>query len=349
MKDYPMNNIPATISFGQNAVKEHIRQADYASIGVLVDENTKSLCYPKIASWLPGHELLEIKSGEVNKTLETCEKIWDDLTVNGFDRNSLLINLGGGVIGDMGGFCAATFKRGIAFINMPTTLLSQVDASVGGKLGIDFRGLKNHIGLFQDPKHIAIDPGFLSTLPENEMRSGFAEIIKHHLIRDANGWEALRQMDWPDMPWDVLIPHSVEIKSAVVASDPYESGMRKILNLGHTVGHAIESHLLKTNSAVLHGEAVAAGIICENQIAWKKNMLSEREKSEVERFILSLFGKICLPLEERDAIVRQAYQDKKNQNQRIRSVLLRKIGDPAWDIEITGTEILDALEYYDSL
>lgn len=344
-----MNNIPSNISFGQDAVKQLITESNFASIGVLVDENTRSLCYPKISSWLPRHVLIEIPSGEINKTLETCEKIWHSLTDHGFERNSLLINLGGGVIGDMGGFCAATFKRGISFINIPTTLLSQVDASVGGKLGIDFMGLKNHIGLFQDPQHIAIDPGFLDTLPKEEMRSGFAEIIKHHLIRDANGWDALQQMDWENMPWDVLIPHSVDIKSAVVASDPYESGLRKILNLGHTIGHAIESHMLNTENAILHGEAVAAGLLCENQISCKKGMLSNKEKAEIEHFILSLFGKINLDVKQREAIVQQAYQDKKNQGKQIRAVLLKNIGDPVWDVEINDKDIISALEYYESL
>lgn len=344
-----MSDLPDNISFGTDTIFNLIGEGNFTSIGVLVDENTRKLCYPKIYERLGEHHLIEIKSGESNKNIDTCNEIWDQMTRAGFDRNSLLINLGGGVIGDMGGFCAATYKRGISFVNMPTTLLSQVDASVGGKLGVDFHGLKNHIGLFKDPEHVAISTEFLDTLPEQEVRSGFAEIIKHHLIRDKSGWENLRKTPWEGLSWKELIPHSVCIKSAVVAADPYESGLRKILNLGHTIGHAIESHLLGGHSPVLHGEAVAAGIICENHIAHQRGMLSQEHLEHIQHYILSLFGKVAVPEREHNAIIHQAYQDKKNKQQRIRAVLLEAPGVPKWDVEITAEEIRDSLVYYSSL
>ncbi len=343
-----MTSLPSNISFGLSKVMEWIAAKGYSSIAVLVDENTRAHCYPVISPRLAEHHVIEISAGETHKNLETCRHIWSEMTAHAMDRKSLLINLGGGVIGDMGGFCAATFKRGIDFINLPTTLLSQVDASVGGKLGIDFEGLKNHIGLFTDPVHIAIHPGFLSTLPAEELRSGFAEVIKHHLIRDKEGWVKLVKSDWKELNWENVIPHSVAIKSEVVKEDPYENGVRKILNLGHTIGHAIESHLLASGRPVLHGEAVAAGIICENYIAGEKGLLSAAEKSTIESYILSLYGKINVPEREFPTIVQQAVQDKKNEQKRIRAVLLAGIGDPRWDVEITAAEILDSLTYYES-
>lgn len=342
-----MSKLPPNISFDLREAQQFV--SGYASVGVLVDENTREHCYPLISEWLPDHVVIEIRSGEINKNLDTCRRIWQVMTEHAFDRRSLLINLGGGVIGDMGGFCAATFKRGIDFMNLPTTLLAQVDASVGGKLGIDFMGLKNHIGLFRDPRHIVIYPAFLETLPANELRSGFAEVIKHHLISDAEGWQRLRKSAWKDLDWNGIIRHSVSIKTSVVEEDPYESGLRKILNLGHTAGHAIESYMLTAGQPVLHGEAVAAGIVCENYIASEKKMLSQQEKADVEAYILSQYGKIVFPERDHQAIIRQAYQDKKNMEKEIRAVLLKSIGEPEWDIPVSGREMLNALEYYQAL
>jgi 3-dehydroquinate synthase len=344
-----MNNKPATINYSLNALFEHVQSTNYSTVGVLVDENTMTHCYPLVADALPNHFLFKIRSGESFKTLDTCSDIWKQMTERGFDRHSLLINLGGGVIGDMGGFCAATYKRGIGFINVPTTLLSQVDASVGGKLGIDFMGLKNHIGSFQEPDMVVIHSGFLKTLPDKELISGYAEVIKHHLIRDAEGWNILRKTSWNDINWDELIPHSVAIKSDVVSSDPYEKGERKILNLGHTIGHAIESFLLLQDTPSTHGEAVAAGIICENYISHQRGYLSDIDKADIEQYVLSLFGKLTIPKREWEQVILQAYQDKKNQDKRIKAVLLKQIGHPVWGEEITGEDIHHALEYYDSL
>lgn len=344
-----MNRSEATISYDLDSLYNLLDSEKYSSIGVLVDENTEEHCYPILEKKLPNHFLFKIQSGERFKTIETCTAIWRQMTERGFDRNALLINLGGGVIGDMGGFCAAAFKRGIAFVNIPTTLLSQVDASVGGKLGVDFMGLKNHIGFFQNPSQIIIHADFLATLPERELISGYAEVIKHHLIRDADGWKKLRNTPGENLNWLEIIKHSVAIKSKIVSSDPFEKGERKILNLGHTIGHAIESHLLDTHVSVTHGEAVAAGIICENFIALKKEMISSIEKSDIEAYILSLFGKVALQKRELKQIILHAYQDKKNQERHIRAVLLQSIGMPVWDVEITGEEILNSLEYYQSL
>ncbi len=261
-----------------NELKEFFDQNSFSKIGVIVDEHTRLHCYPLVQSAIPDHVLLEIKSGEEQKNLRTCEQIWNDLTENAFDRKSLVVNIGGGVIGDMGGFCAATYKRGIAFINIPTTLLAQVDASIGGKLGIDFHNFKNHIGVFQNPLKIFLDATFFPTLSPAELRSGYAEVIKHCLIRDSQKFEEIIQTPYGNLDLFALTKHSVDIKNKVVQEDPKEQGLRKILNFGHTIGHAIESFYLENGDRkLLHGEAIAVGMICEAFISTKKCTLSYKE------------------------------------------------------------------------
>ncbi|MBL3656546.1 3-dehydroquinate synthase [Fulvivirga sp. 2943] len=341
-----------SIKFTEKAAEELINllnTSSYNKIAVLVDENTKAHCYPLLEAHLPQHLLIEISSGESHKTLDTCTLIWQELTATAFDRKSLFINLGGGVIGDMGGFCASTYKRGIDFINIPTTLLSQVDASVGGKLGIDFNGYKNHIGLFKDPVAVIIDHFFLKTLPANELRSGFAEVIKHHLIADKNGWSKLQTHAFPNIDWTECVKHSVKIKSGVVDNDPLESGLRKILNFGHTIGHAIESYLLNNNRAVLHGEAVAAGMICESYLSLKRGYINKEELQEIETYILSIFDKLNILEADLEGINQYLVQDKKNKENRVMASLLQKVGEANWDISISNTEANEAIIYYNNL
>ncbi|MEM7107353.1 MAG: 3-dehydroquinate synthase [Bacteroidota bacterium] len=323
-----------------------LKELNFTQLAVLVDENTLVNCYPLIKASLPNHCLIQIKSGEEFKTIETCNHIWGRLTAEAFDRKSLLLNLGGGVIGDMGGFAARTFKRGIKFINIPTTLLAQVDASIGGKLGVDFKGLKNHIGLFSDPDQVIVDPVFLQSLPPAELASGFAEVIKHHLIADANGWEMLKKQSLPDLNWLETIRHSVAIKSRVVASDPQEAGYRKTLNFGHTLGHAVESFKMINDDSVLHGEAVALGMIAESYVSYKKGLLSSEELKSIENYIDSIFTRVNIMPEEIDEIFNLVIQDKKNKNNRVMAVLLEGIGSAKWDIKLTPSEIKSSLRYY---
>ncbi|MGI9544091.1 MAG: 3-dehydroquinate synthase, partial [Cyclobacteriaceae bacterium] len=253
---------------------------------------------------------------------------------------------GGGVIGDMGGFCAATYKRGIDFINLPTTLLSQVDASVGGKLGIDFQGFKNHIGLFQNPKKVIIFPGFLESLPENELKSGYAEVIKHCLIADADYWDKLIEVDWDQQPWQAIIEHSVDVKTTITKQDPQENGLRKILNFGHTIGHAAESFFLESHHPILHGEAVALGMIAETYLSTKQSGLSTEEQNQIVNYISSIYKKIDLDEESIDRISELIRQDKKNEADQIKASLLEKIGKAAYDITITTAEVKEALHFY---
>ncbi|MFY0654861.1 MAG: 3-dehydroquinate synthase [Cyclobacteriaceae bacterium] len=343
------NNVDITPSI-KKSLSDFFIVNDYSSVAVLCDENTEEHCLPLVLDALPEHWLLKIKSGEENKTIDTCSKIWDGLTQGGFDRNSLLINLGGGVIGDMGGFAASTYKRGIDFINIPTTLLAQVDASVGGKLGIDFMGFKNHIGLFKEPKVIFIDSVFFDTLPAAEMRSGFAEVIKHGLIADATYWESIADFDLSNGAWNELVSTSVEIKRQVVKEDPFEGGLRKILNFGHTIGHGIEStYLNHTSGRLLHGEAIAKGMICEAFLSTKKTGLTQDALESITTYLLKVFGHAKIEEKYFEKIIELIYQDKKNKGKVINSSLLKSIGNCAVNIPIGEPDIIDSLFYYNNL
>lgn len=323
------------------------RTENYSKVGVLVDENTKLSCYPLIREALPEHSLLEIHSGEENKTLASCSAVWSQLTQLSFDRHGLLIVLGGGVLGDLGGFCAATYKRGIDFLLMPTTLLAQVDASIGGKLGIDFEHFKNHIGLFQEPIITLIATDFLKTLPPRELRSGFAEVIKHCLISDKEMWDKVRTKDLSQQDWQGLIKHSAEFKSSVVKRDPKETGLRKILNFGHTIGHAVESYYLIHQNRLFHGEAVAIGMILESFIAFEKGMISGEELEQVGSYLVKIYGKAVLPANTGE-IFDLIIQDKKNKGGRILMAVPKGLGQAVWDVDVSRAEIVRSMEYYSS-
>lgn len=332
-----------------NSLPQFFRENEFSKIGILVDEHTNEFCLPIIEGLLPTHDLITIQSGEVHKTLDTCQLIWKELTEKSFDRKSLLINLGGGVIGDMGGFCAASFKRGIPFINIPTTLLSSVDASVGGKLGVDFNGFKNHIGFFKEPHAVLIDPIFLNTLPQKELRSGFAEVIKHGLIADKDYYEQVIQAGLNQTNWNAVIAHSVHIKSEVVKKDPLEGGLRKILNFGHTIGHALESHYLSSDQHLLHGEAIAIGMICEAFLSKKLAGLSHVELENITSNLISIYGKSKINKNDFPVIIKRMYQDKKNSHNLLNHTLIKQIGEAKYDIAVDEKDVMDALFYYEQL
>lgn len=294
----------------------------YSRIAILVDENTKQHCLPL---FLKSYQIntpliIEVPAGEEHKNIESCQYLWDTFTQAALDRKTLLINLGGGVIGDMGGFAASTYKRGIDFIQVPTTLLAMVDASIGGKLGIDFKGLKNQIGLFKNPQAVFIDSQFLNTLPKEQLLSGFAEVVKHALIADKNYWNSLQNLPLEALSWEAIIKQSIHIKNSIVSEDPFEQGARKKLNFGHTYGHAIESHYLAEGNAILHGEAVALGMLLESQLS----PITQLEKNEIESFIRKTFTLPILP--EKGALKKWMLNDKKNEDGTIRFSLLTEIG-----------------------
>jgi 3-dehydroquinate synthase len=316
----------------------------YSGIAVLVDQNTRRHCYGKIKAQLPGHTVIEVPAGEQHKNLDTCQLVWQQFTAAGLDRHSLLIIIGGGVLGDLGGFCASTYKRGIVFLQVPTTLLAMADASIGGKTGVDFGSLKNHIGTFSLPVATWIATDFLKSLPVRELRSGFAEIIKHALISDRRLWNTIKSAPLEGQDWLRLVRHSAKFKAGIVRKDPVEKGLRKILNYGHTVGHAVESHFLTKGNPILHGEAIAAGMIVEAHIAFSGKRLSRSELDEIAGYILQVFGKINLPADEE--IIPTMRQDKKNKGNVILMALPKTIGKAAFDIPVSEHSIKSACAFY---
>ncbi len=336
------------IEFGDASreVERFLKNKSYSSISVLTDNNTIRHCLPRINQVLRSHQVIEISSGEEHKNLKTCEFIWKSLLNHGADRHSLLINLGGGVIGDMGGFVASTYMRGIDFIQIPTTLLSQVDASVGGKLGVDFQGLKNFIGLFQNPQSVIIDTEFLKTLTPEETRSGYAEMIKHALIQDESIWSRYkRNKEWTNNISNAELRESVNIKRKVILQDPLEKGLRKILNFGHTLGHAIETYSFSTDSPLLHGEAIALGMIGETFLSNQLLDLPSQDLDEVRNYILSIYGMDSSNYNDLEMIISHMKHDKKNKSGKVMFSLLQSLGDSVYDIEVNTKLIRTSLEY----
>lgn len=325
---------------------------DYSRLCVIADDNTETLCLPRIEPLLKDYEwtAIVIPPGEQQKNIETCGSIWRQMMEARIDRRSLVIDLGGGVIGDMGGFCASTFKRGIDFVQIPTTLLSQVDASIGGKLGIDFAQVKNSIGLFRDPQAVFIDPAFLNTLPARELRSGFAEIIKHSLIADADQWRAIQKLEsLKEVDWPALIGPSLGIKQGIVEQDPLERSLRKALNFGHTIGHAVEGFALGGPEPLLHGEAIAVGMICEAFLSRRLLGLPEHDLEAVSLFLLRIYGHY--PLAERcfDELLQLMKNDKKNEEGKINFSLLPAPGRVKVNCTAEPSDIEDSLLYYNGL
>lgn len=343
--------LPDYIDITQTSVAsltKYLNENKYSRIFVLLDENTKIFCAPFFESLFKEAIQIEIKSGEINKTLETCNFIWETLTNENADRNALFINLGGGVIGDMGGFCASTYKRGIDFINIPTTLLSQVDASIGGKLGIDFNGFKNHIGLFNLPRKVIIDPIFLKTLPNNQLLSGFAEMLKHGFIKDQSHLEQLAQLNLSSVDWLPLIKKSIEVKNEIVTADPFEKDERKLLNFGHTIGHAVESYFINNSLPILHGEAVAIGMISEAYLSSNKVNLDVKERNKLAEIVDQFFERVEIPKNGLDEVLNNLIQDKKNEGSKVQSVLLTQIGKAKHSIEISKEEVTEAIAFYNA-
>jgi len=341
-----------TIIFSSHIAEDlprYLHNKKYSRLGIIMDSHTIKHCYPLVSEGLPEHCLHAFDAGEIHKNLDTCQGIWQWMTENNFDRKTLIINIGGGVTGDMGGFCASTYKRGIRFINIPTTLLSQVDASVGGKLGIDFNGFKNHIGVFNQPEGVLICDEFLKTLPEAELRSGYAEVIKHGLIRNENYFNSLKTENWQNQPWKDIIEVSVGIKREVVDKDPKENGLRKILNFGHTIGHAIESHYLNGPYRLLHGEAIAIGMVTEAYLSHKFLRLPQAQLDTIQQKVLAVFGKISISDKDFDAIIKLCFQDKKNDGEKLNFSLLKKIGECDFNIVVDKQSVVEAMEYYNNL
>jgi 3-dehydroquinate synthase len=336
------------IENGLSALDQYIQENKFSKLFFLVDSTTDELCLPIVLENLPSvtsYDIITIDPGEENKNIDFCIGIWKMLLDFEADRNSLLINVGGGVVTDMGSFAAATFKRGIAFVHVPTTLLSQVDASVGGKTGIDMDEVKNCIGTFTQPKAVVIDPIFLKTLSERQLVSGFAEMIKHGLISDPKEFDILKNTT-PKNISIARIEQSICIKNNIVKSDPEEKGLRKILNFGHTIGHAIESYFLQSKNPLLHGEALAMGMYCETYLSQKHNSLSEKEAEEIYELLKTTFPLAAIPEAAVSTLLNFMKQDKKNLGDQIGFALLDNIGSCSYNHYFSTEEITQSLHFY---
>jgi 3-dehydroquinate synthase len=324
----------------------------YDKLFILTDTNTKEKCYPLIRDILPIQtaRLICIPPGDTHKNPEQLSAIWQILSDEGASRNSLLINLGGGMITDLGGFAGATFKRGIQTVNIPTTLMASVDASVGGKTGINFNGLKNEIGSFYPPAGVFIDCRFLRTLDRDNLLSGYAEMIKHALISSMEAYVSVLSFNL-DEPVDYtvlnqMVAQSVAIKERIVEEDPKEKGIRKALNLGHTIGHAIESLSFKNNYPLLHGHAVAVGLVCELYLSYKQCCFPSNRLTQVTHYIKTHYSPFFFDCKAYDSLCEWMTHDKKNENGIINFTLLSDIGEIQINRSVNKELIIESLDFY---
>ena len=343
------------VIFSKNLQEEltmAIAECHHDKIFVLTDETTAVCCWPIIQSYLclKNARLITIPATDSHKDLDSLAQVWTALGKGGATRHSLLINLGGGMVTDLGGFAASTFKRGINFINIPTTLLAMVDASVGGKTGINYNGLKNEIGVFNESRFVILDTCFLRTLDTENLLSGYAEMLKHSLIANEKMWaEHLTFSMEKDMESDefaILLRQSVELKERIVTEDPKEKGIRKALNVGHTIGHAFESFSIQTHRPILHGYAVAYGIICELYLSVVKTGFPTDKMRQTVRFIREHYGSFPITCDDYDTLIELMTHDKKNTSGIINFTLLGGIGDIRINQSATKEEIKEALDFY---
>ncbi len=323
----------------------------YDRLFVLVDKNTLKHCWPVLqrSAVLRGAHLVTVGCGDVCKNLDTVVQVWRVLEEHGATRRSCMVCLGGGMVTDLGGFAASTFKRGIDFINVPTTLLAQVDASVGGKTGFNFDGLKNEIGLFSDSRCVIISAQFLTTLSRTDLLSGYAEMLKHSLISGAEMWRELVTFDILHPDWARLqhmVAASVAVKERIVAEDPTEHGLRRALNLGHTVGHAFESWSIAQGQPIPHGYAVAYGLVCELYLSCVKTGFPIDRLRQVAAFVREHYGRISFTCDDYPDLLRLMRHDKKNTAGSINFTLLADLGDVRIDQTATEKEITEALDFY---
>jgi 3-dehydroquinate synthase len=330
----------------------YLHHSNFSKIFVIVDTNTHNFCYAHFIAKIETNleiEIIEIEAGEIHKNIGTCVGVWNALSDLNADRKCLIINLGGGVVTDLGGFVASTYKRGIKYINVPTSLLAMVDASVGGKTGVDLNTQKNQIGVINIPEMVLVDTHFLSTLPQNEIRSGLAEMLKHGLIFSEQYWNKFKNLSLLNIEdLDELIYESIIIKQNIVDKDPFEDNLRKTLNFGHTLGHAIESYYLSNPDKpnLLHGEAVAIGMVLACYLSSKLCDFSEEKNQEIKDIITKIFGRITINEASYNPIIELLKHDKKNEYGNINFVLLETIGKPKINCLVENNLIVDAFKFY---
>jgi len=342
----------AIFSSEYSTISNLIGEGQYSSIFLLIDSNTSVHCSNYFLDKLSLNKLIipiSISNGEEYKNLETCNNVWQKLIDHNADRKSLIINLGGGVVTDLGGFIAATYKRGIDFIQIPTSLLAMVDAAIGGKTGVDFNGIKNCIGTITEAKAVLVDTNYLKTLPKNQLNSGMAEVIKHALISSKSYYdEVCRYLTEDAGDLNKIIKESIQIKEKIVKEDRFESGQRKILNFGHTLGHAIESYYLENDNLItlLHGEAIGYGMVLECYLSQLIFDFPEKITQELLALVKELYGSIQFSQDAINQIIDYMKYDKKNVDGKVNFVLLEEIGKPKIDCHVTNDEVLKAFDYF---
>ena len=351
MRKVQLQDYQIVIEGGLADLNDWLSKQTYSTYFVIVDEVTNEYCFPlfKEACSLAYFEKIVVPEGEIHKNLRTCESIWEELLTKGADRNALVLNLGGGVVGDMGGFAASCFKRGIDFINIPTTILSQVDASIGGKLGVDFHYGKNLIGMFKNPKRVHISTIFHQTLSDRQFLNGFAEIYKHTLIGDSKQWNKLKGIkDLRSLDMLEVLEDALMVKKNIVDEDPFEKGVRKALNFGHTFGHAIEAYSLENDEhPIFHGEGVILGMIMEAWVSVQKCGLSLAVLEEITSTLAHLYP--TYEVNDEEALWAFMQLDKKNERKKVMAALIKDIGQPIVGVELTREDLKGALEYYKSV
>lgn len=337
-----------------STLSAYLDEQEHSRVFILADTNTRAHCLPKLLDNIRFNNephILEIPAGEQYKTISTCVQLWNELSQLKADRNSLIINLGGGVVTDLGGFVACTFKRGIDFLNIPTSLLAMVDASIGGKTGVDLGNLKNQVGVIREPSLVLIDTNFLDTLPPAHLRSGLAEMLKHGIIASEGYFDACLDFKINSDRTEELIWESVLIKHRIVSEDPTEQGLRKVLNFGHTLGHAIESYFLdkQPDAPLLHGEAIAIGMILATYISSEQLGFPKESLKKISMGISTIYPKQAFSEEDITAIRKLLIYDKKNSDGRIYFVLLKDFADHKINCEVTNSLISNAFLYYAQL
>lgn len=334
----------------ENELVSALSECEHDKLFVLTDTTTQELCLPVLQKFycMKEAKVITIPASDSHKDIESLMMVWKGLQEGGASRHSCMINLGGGMVTDLGGFAASTFKRGINFINIPTTLLAMVDASVGGKTGINFEGLKNEVGVFNDSKFVILDTEFLKTLDAKNICSGYAEMLKHGLISTEAMWEELVGFDLANPNLKQLqrmVGDSVKVKERIVEQDPHEKGIRKALNLGHTFGHAFESWALK-RKPILHGYAVAFGLIPELYLSVVKTGFPTEKMRQTVTFIKENYGTLNITCDDYDELIELMQHDKKNQNGIINFTMLGAIGDIRINQTATTEEIKEALDFF---
>lgn len=330
----------------RDGLQEVISGLRPSMIAILADANTAEHCLPNLHHLVDTYHLVTINPGDTNKTLESCVRIWTSWTIAGLDRSALVLNLGGGMICDLGGFAAGCYQRGIRFGHIPTSLLGMADAALGGKTGVNFHGFKNYLGHFEYPAFTWVDPAFLSTLPEQEVRDGMTEIVKHAIIASPSLWNQISRLEHPNQAsWMELLALNIPVKLQIAEQDPKEEGIRKTLNFGHTIGHALESYFMERPAPLTHGEAVTLGMLAESRLAFQTGLLPKEDFQAIIGVVMRLLRPREVTLPPVQDLRQWLDGDKKKKAGQVGFSLPDQIGSCRWDIPVSDDDLHESLDW----